>query len=108
MAIGCLATAILVVNNLRDRSTDARVGKRTLAVRFGPRFARVEYATLLGAAYAIAAWFGWWAPLFTLPLAGYQVAAVGRAEGQALNPHLGRTAGLGLAFSALLSVGLLT
>ena len=34
LAIGALATMILVVNNLRDRENDARVGKRTLAVRF--------------------------------------------------------------------------
>ena len=40
---GLLATAILVVNNLRDRSTDERAGKRTLAVRLGDRFARAEY-----------------------------------------------------------------
>ena len=35
--VGALATAILVVNNVRDRATDARAGKRTLAVRFGRR-----------------------------------------------------------------------
>jgi 1,4-dihydroxy-2-naphthoate octaprenyltransferase len=40
---GLLSTAILAVNNLRDRDTDASTGKRTLAVRFGVRFARYEY-----------------------------------------------------------------
>ena len=40
--IGALATAILVVNNVRDRASDARAGKRTLAVRFGRRAAVVE------------------------------------------------------------------
>ncbi len=40
---GLLATAILVVNNLRDRETDVLTGKRTLAVRFGAAFARAEY-----------------------------------------------------------------
>ena len=40
---GFLSTAILVVNNLRDRDTDARAGRRTLAVRFGKAFARMEY-----------------------------------------------------------------
>ena len=44
--VGALATAILVVNNVRDRATDARAGKRTLAVRFGRRGAIVEYAAL--------------------------------------------------------------
>ncbi|NQU38927.1 MAG: 1,4-dihydroxy-2-naphthoate polyprenyltransferase [Lentisphaerae bacterium] len=40
---GLLSTAILAVNNLRDRTTDIKTGKRTLAVRFGSRFARGEY-----------------------------------------------------------------
>lgn len=34
-SMGCLAVAILVVNNLRDISTDGKSGKRTLAVRMG-------------------------------------------------------------------------
>jgi len=51
--VGALATAILVVNNVRDRAGDARAGKRTLAVRFGRRAALVEYALLLAVAYAI-------------------------------------------------------
>ena len=50
-ALGALATAILVVNNLRDRHTDAVAGKRTLAVRWGPRAARLEYVGLLVASY---------------------------------------------------------
>src|SRR5207237_8224227 len=50
---GCLVTAILVVNNLRDVGTDRRAGKRTLAVRFGRRFARVEYTLLIAIAYVV-------------------------------------------------------
>lgn len=45
--LGVLNTAILVVNNLRDLPTDARSGKRTLAVRIGARWTKVEYALLL-------------------------------------------------------------
>jgi 1,4-dihydroxy-2-naphthoate octaprenyltransferase len=45
--IGALSTAILVVNNLRDRETDARAGKRTLAVRMGVGASRAEYVALL-------------------------------------------------------------
>jgi 1,4-dihydroxy-2-naphthoate octaprenyltransferase len=48
--IGALSTAILVVNNLRDRETDQRAGKRTLAVRMGVRASRVEYVALVVAA----------------------------------------------------------
>ena len=40
---GLISTALLTVNNLRDIHTDEKAGKRTLAVRFGPVFARIEY-----------------------------------------------------------------
>ncbi|MEZ4473957.1 MAG: 1,4-dihydroxy-2-naphthoate polyprenyltransferase [bacterium] len=115
LAVGSLATAILVVNNLRDRHTDARVGKRTLAVRFGARFARLEYAALVIAAYvAVAAVAllarapGWLLPLASLPLAVRAVRAVARTDGAALNPLLGATARLELLFGALLALGALT
>jgi len=45
---GLIATALLAVNNLRDVDTDTVAGKRTLAVRFGPAFARWEIALCLG------------------------------------------------------------
>lgn len=51
--VGALATAILVVNNVRDRETDIKAGKRTLAVRLGRRAAHLEYALLLLAAYTV-------------------------------------------------------
>src|SRR5262249_4219171 len=51
--VGALATAILVVNNLRDRDTDERAGKRTLAVRLGRRGALIEYAALVAIAYVV-------------------------------------------------------
>jgi len=45
--MGALATAILIVNNLRDIDTDRRAGKRTLAVRFGRYHSIGEYALML-------------------------------------------------------------
>ena len=42
--VGCLVTAILVVNNLRDIDSDRQVGKKTLAVVLGRRGTRLEYA----------------------------------------------------------------
>jgi len=51
--VGALATAILVVNNLRDIATDRVAGKRTLAVRWGERGALTEYALLLLTAYVV-------------------------------------------------------
>lgn len=53
VAIGALATNILVVNNLRDEPTDRQAGKRTLAVILGRTGARLEYALLLAIAFAI-------------------------------------------------------
>src|SRR5213076_2500628 len=41
--VGLLATAILMVNNIRDLETDRRAGKRTLAVRLGRPRARRLY-----------------------------------------------------------------
>jgi len=43
IAPGLFSVAILTVNNLRDIHTDRQAGKRTLAVRWGENFARLEY-----------------------------------------------------------------
>lgn len=112
--VGALATAILVVNNVRDRHTDAVAGKRTLAVRFGRGFAIAEYALLLGAAYATpiaiyAAGLGGWGvllPLATLPLAIFRLRRLTMLSGAALNPLLGQTAKLLLLFGLLFALGL--
>jgi 1,4-dihydroxy-2-naphthoate octaprenyltransferase len=112
--VGALATAILVVNNLRDRETDARAGKRTLAVRLGERGALLEYALLVGVAYAVPlalfatgrAGLTALAPLLTLPLAAALVRSVARERGRALNPLLKRTALLLFAHGALFALGL--
>jgi 1,4-dihydroxy-2-naphthoate octaprenyltransferase len=47
VAVGLWATALLVVNNLRDRIGDEQSGKRTLAVRLGDRKTRLLYALCL-------------------------------------------------------------
>jgi 1,4-dihydroxy-2-naphthoate octaprenyltransferase len=52
---GLLATCLLAVNNLRDIATDRVAGKRTLAVRWGARFAKVEYAAALAGAALVPA-----------------------------------------------------
>ena len=115
LTVGLLSTAILVVNNLRDRVTDVHAGKRTLAVRFGPGFARAEYLVTVLAPYAIVAasvatgLFPTTTTLVvvTLPLALKSIAAVNRRDGQALNPMLGATARLTALFAIALCVGLL-
>jgi 1,4-dihydroxy-2-naphthoate octaprenyltransferase len=111
--VGALATAILVVNNLRDRATDARVGKRTLAVRLGRRAAIVEYALLLALAYAVPlalalAGRPWAAlPLLTAPLAVMHLRALASAtDGPTFNRCLAVTAQLLLVHGALFTAGL--
>ena len=47
VAVGSLACALLVVNNLRDIPTDQIVGKRTLAVRLGDQRTRIFYEALV-------------------------------------------------------------
>jgi 1,4-dihydroxy-2-naphthoate polyprenyltransferase len=111
--VGAIATAILVVNNVRDRSTDVYAGKRTLVVRFGRRFGEIEYAVLLAAAYAVpvalASWrsSAWLAlPLASAPLAVILVRRVVKEEGPPLNATLAATAKLLLLHGVLFSAGL--
>ena len=112
-ALGSLAAAVLVVNNLRDIDSDRRIGKNTLAVRRGVRFTLLEYAVLLHLPFALAVILaaqegrpGLLAPLFLLPWAVRLYLRVQRApSGAWLNGALASTAKLGLAFAVLLSVG---
>ncbi len=113
LPVGALATAILVVNNLRDIETDRRAGKRTLAVRLGRRAARIEYGLLVIGAYATCALL-WWAgsfsawvllPCLSLPLALRLVRRIAREDGPSLNDALARTARLELVFALLFSAG---
>jgi 1,4-dihydroxy-2-naphthoate octaprenyltransferase len=112
--VGCLVTAILVVNNLRDIDTDRKVGKRTLAVRLGRQGTRLEYLGLVSAAYLVILGLGlvrmvgfwWWLPLLTLPLAVWLVRYVSRTEGRPLNLALKRTGQLHLAFGVLFAAAM--
>lgn len=69
--IGCLSTVLIAINNLRDREEDATTGKRTLAVRFGAAFARLEITLLIVGTHLAGLY--WWQEgfprAFTLPLA---------------------------------------
>src|SRR5579884_1009694 len=113
ISTGCLVTAILVVNNLRDVGTDRRADKRTLAVRFGRRFARVEYTLLIAVAYVIPLMLFaagvldsyFLLPWITLPLALLLLQVVGRAtDGPTLNRALKHTGLLHLAFGGLFAL----
>lgn len=114
IAVGCLATALLVINNLRDIPTDAGSGKRTLAVKLGDKRTRILYVVLMAMPYVC------------LPLiagAGQRIAAViafvamipaqfpvlkvlQGARGPALIAVLGGTGRVQLLFGVLLASGL--
>ena len=112
--VGLLATALLVVNNLRDIPGDTEVAKVTLAVRLGDARTRSLYTGLLVASFvavplvsglggrpagAIA--------MFAVLLAAKPVTAVlGGARGPALIAVLGATGRVQLAFGALFTLGL--
>ena len=114
LPVGTLATAILVVNNLRDRHTDAVAGKNTLAVRMGARATRLQYVLLVAVAYGVLplGWAlgdlhrGWILPLLSLPLAWREIRGVLKQDGAALNAHLAGTARLELVFGLLLALGM--
>jgi 1,4-dihydroxy-2-naphthoate octaprenyltransferase len=119
--VGALTMGILVVNNLRDTSTDRAAGKRTLAVTFGEDFARAEYVACLVAAWIVpvalvagrltGALVGS-GPAVLLPFVSLPAAVpllrVVYAEGdpRRLNPVLRGTARLTLVFALLFAAGL--
>jgi 1,4-dihydroxy-2-naphthoate octaprenyltransferase len=113
--VGALATCVLVVNNVRDRETDVKANKRTLAVRFGRKAGVAEYVALSALAYlspvvAVAALgCSRWAllPLASLPLSIRLTHTLATQEGKPLNACLAGTAKLLLLYAALFSVGLL-
>jgi len=111
-AVGFLACALLVVNNLRDIPTDTESGKKTLAVRLGDRRTRWLYVGLLAGAFvlaAVAAIDRPWA-LVALGSAGAAISptrsVLGGASGGALIPVLGATGRVQLIYGLLLSIGL--
>ena len=113
--LGCLATAVLAVNNLRDRAGDRNAGKRTLAVRYGEAFARGQYAFLITVAALLVvlvallvpgAGIGWLAPLALAPWLVQLVRDAFQLDGRELNGLLKKTAVAELVFAVLLSAGI--
>ena len=116
VGVGALSTAILVVNNLRDLATDARAGKRTLAVRIGRSATAVQYTLLLlvGVATPVLGilMYGW--PTVTAA-AGLSTAALcitplrtvwGHRDPRELVPALGQTARGVALYGVLLATAL--
>ncbi len=111
--VGLLATAILVVNNLRDVDTDRAAGKFTLAVLLGRKAIKAEFVFCLLVAYLAPLAMHlrgtlptaiWWLPWLTLPLALTLARTVlTSSDGPRLNQALRETGQLHLLFSVLLA-----
>ncbi len=111
--VGLLATALLVVNNLRDIPTDTEAGKRTMAVRLGDRTTRIVYVTMLVDVFllvvvlAVTARIPALLGLVGLGFAVPPIREVRRgAVGSALIPVLGATGRTQLVTGLLLALGL--
>ncbi|MBW1634718.1 MAG: 1,4-dihydroxy-2-naphthoate polyprenyltransferase, partial [Deltaproteobacteria bacterium] len=90
---GLLITAIMVVNNLRDRETDSRAGKNTLAVILGYRWTVRGYTALIVTSYLVPVVMVISGnksmliclPLLTLPFGWSLIGEVRGKQGRALN-----------------------
>lgn len=111
---GMLATAILVVNNLRDIDTDTKAGKRTLAVRFGLTFTRAEYLVMLIGAilfpvvhFAVTDEHAWamLGLLALLPALSPLRLVMNERDGVVLNNVLSATGRVMFVYSLLFSLG---
>ncbi|MEV6984279.1 1,4-dihydroxy-2-naphthoate polyprenyltransferase [Sphaerisporangium sp. NPDC051017] len=110
--VGLLACALLVVNNLRDITTDGPAGKRTLAVVLGDTRTRVLYVACLLVPFIVALALAFVRPfaaltVLALPLALVPAKAVrDGGNGRALIATLQQTGRLQLAFGLLFTIGL--
>jgi 1,4-dihydroxy-2-naphthoate octaprenyltransferase len=116
ISIGFLATAIIVVNNVRDVETDRRAGKNTLAVRIGRERAVRLYLVLVGGGFMVLPIALTAADASLLPMIGLLAAPLAikpaktlseRRDGPALNGVLAATGALLGVYSLLVTAGLL-
>lgn len=108
IAMGLLGANVLVVNNYRDMEEDRAVGKKTLAVRFGERFATGLYITdgIIAWPLLNVAWhdYDWPSDLSIFVVLGTAMLynQLKRTTGRALNPYLGKTSMLMFATSLII------
>jgi 1,4-dihydroxy-2-naphthoate octaprenyltransferase len=115
LPIGALITDILIIDDIRDIDFDVVKGKRTVAVRFGRTWSRVEFLMLMVFAYLLPLWFwlgfglgaGSLLPLLTLPFAALIARDVWiRNQFAELVPMTPRAALLVVGYAVLLAIGL--
>lgn len=111
--IGLLAIVPHAINNLRDHASDALVGKKTLAVRFGSCFSRWEITSLSLIPFALGLlWIGmgnvWMAtlPCLALPFIVRNLQSIWLIEPSSqYNQFLAKSAICQLLFGLLLALG---
>ncbi len=115
LQIGMLSTVLIAINNLRDAPLDKLVGKKTLAVRFGIRFARSEILFLIFAPFVLGMYWVFEGhilasvlPILCFPLARDLSVKILKTEPSPIyNQFLARSAAIHALFGLLLSIGLL-
>jgi len=115
LQIGLQATVLIAINNLRDIEGDAKVNKRTLAVRLGIAGAKKEIYFMCLAPFVLqiywaiqSRWLAAVLPFIALPLAIKIIKNVQKTPPSAqYNQFLGQSAGVHLVFGVLLSIGLI-
>ncbi len=114
LQVGSFSAVLISINNARDARTDALVKKNTLAVRFGPRFAKFEILFFLLLPYALnifwifkGAAFAAFLPLISFSFAQRLCQKIWKQNaGPEYNAFLAEAAFVQMLFAAFLSVGL--
>jgi len=112
VAVGLMAAAVLMINNIRDLEKDQKHHKKTLATYLGPGLSRLIYGELLIMPFAMAVILAVrypyvWAVLFVMVLALQTISRVNRTtEPKQLVALLGRTVQVAILYTLVLSVAL--
>jgi 1,4-dihydroxy-2-naphthoate octaprenyltransferase len=118
LQVGMLSTVLIAINNFRDVEEDTKTGKRTLAVRFGKKFARWEIEALItgvllvGLLWLFAIWPGGMRyphacalPVICIFLMQAIRKDIKAEPSEALNRTLAKAGALLVLFSILFSIG---
>ena len=107
LSSGLISTAILTANNLRDIEEDRRCYKKTLCVRFGETFGRLEYTLCLILGFSIPSFYGYFLPLLLLIPALFPIKAIWTIQDKRLlNVPFAQTGKLLVLFTLLLTLSI--
>jgi 1,4-dihydroxy-2-naphthoate octaprenyltransferase len=113
LQLGMHSTVMIAINNLRDHIQDAKVNKRTLAVRFGVVASKIEITCLIFIPYLLGAywlqteyWYAAVLSLLTLPLGIYLSVVIWQNQPSAFyNTIFGKASLHHMLFALLLGIG---